>query len=244
IARGTRSTSSWCAVCVKARARNWRRWSEQQRDGFHPTGSKTRLRACSLYWTSSSATTGVGGMTTLRVGVIGVGHLGKEHARILSGLSGVNLAGVADVNAAQAEAIALRCGTKPHSDYRTLLDGIDAAVVAVPTCHHHAVAADVLGRGIPTLVEKPLASTPDEAKTLLALSRAKHVLLQVGHVERFNPAFEALQQRPLTPKYIFGERSGGYTGRSTDIGVVLDLMIHDIDLVLVLVKSSVARVEA
>jgi predicted dehydrogenase len=183
-------------------------------------------------------------MSALRVGVIGVGHLGKEHARILSGLPDVTLAGVADVNAAQAEAVALRCRTKAYSDYRQLLEDIDAAVIAVPTSHHHAVAGDVLQHGIPALVEKPLASTRRQAEDLLAASTSKGVLLQVGHVERFNPAFEALQRRPLTPKYVLGERLGSYTGRSTDVGVVLDLMIHDIDLLLALVKSSVTRAEA
>src|SRR5216683_1364613 len=98
-------------------------------------------------------------MTTLRIGVIGVGHLGKEHARIVSNLAGVQLAGVADLNVAQAEAVAERCGTKAYGDYHQLLKQIDAAVIAVPTRHHHAVAAEVLSRGIPALVEKPLAST-------------------------------------------------------------------------------------
>src|SRR5260370_29577844 len=99
-------------------------------------------------------------MTTLRIGVIGVGHLGKEHARILSGLSGVELAGVAYVSPAQAEAVSQGCGTTAFADYRDLLERIDAAVIAVPTCFHHAVASDVLRRGIPTLVEKPLPATP------------------------------------------------------------------------------------
>jgi predicted dehydrogenase len=183
-------------------------------------------------------------MTTLRVGVIGVGHLGKEHARIVSNLAGVQLAGVADLNVAQAEAVAERCGTKAYADYRLFLSRIDAAVIAVPTCHHHAVAAEFLSRGIPTLIEKPLAATLQEADGLLALSKKHDVLLQVGHIERFNPAFEALQGRPLTPKYVYFERIGGYTGRSSDVGVVLDLMIHDIDLLLALVSSPVTRVEA
>ena len=183
-------------------------------------------------------------MSTLRLGVIGVGHLGKEHARILSGLPGVQLAGVADVDAAQAEAVAQRCGTNAFDDYRDLLQRIDAAVIAVPTCHHHAVSSDVLRRGVHALVEKPLAATAKQAHELAALSKNHAAMLQVGHIERFNPAFEGLHGRPLTPKYILCERLGGYTGRSTDIGVVLDLMIHDIDLVLALVSSPVSRVEA
>src|SRR5947209_6147365 len=147
-------------------------------------------------------------MTALRIGVIGVGHLGKEHARILSGIPGIRLAGVADVNPAQAEAVAQRCGTRAYTDYTPLLTEIDAAVIAVPTSQHHAVACDVLRRGIPTLVEKPLAATQAQAEDLLALSRKHGALLQVGHIERFNPAFVALQSRPLTPKYVCGERLG------------------------------------
>jgi predicted dehydrogenase len=170
--------------------------------------------------------------------------LGKEHARILSGLPGVELAGVADVNKTQAQAVAKRCGTVAFDDYRDLLERIDAAVIAVPTCHHYSVASDVLRRGIPSLVEKPLAATAKHAEELTALGKKHDALLQVGHIERFNPAFEALVGRPLTPKYIFGERIGGYTGRSTDVGVVLDLMIHDIDLVLALARNPVTHVEA
>jgi predicted dehydrogenase len=183
-------------------------------------------------------------MSELRIGVIGVGHLGKEHARIVSGLAGVQLAGVADVNAAQAQAVAQRCGTDAFADFRLLLERIDAAVIAVPTIHHHAVAADLLRFGIPALVEKPFASTHGQAEELLALSKKHGAMIQVGHIERFNPAFEALQGRPLTPKYISSERLGGYTGRSTDVGVVLDLMIHDIDLILALVASPITQVQS
>jgi predicted dehydrogenase len=183
-------------------------------------------------------------MPALRLGVIGVGHLGKEHARIVSGLPGVMLAGVADVNAIQAEAVAQRCGTKAYTDYRSLLSEIDAAVIAVPTTQHYAIASDVMSSCIPALVEKPLAANLEEADELLAVSRKHGAMLQVGHIERFNPVFEALQARPLTPKYVSSERIGGYSGRSTDVGVVLDLMIHDIDLLLALVRSPAREVSA
>jgi predicted dehydrogenase len=183
-------------------------------------------------------------MTPLRIAVIGVGHLGKEHARILSGLPDVKLVGVADVNAAQAQAVADRCGARATTQFTSLLDEIDAAVIAVPTSHHCLVAGEVLGRGIPALVEKPLAMSPETAEEMLALSKARGALLQVGHIERFNPAFESLQSRCLTAKYISCERHGGYTGRSTDVGAVLDLMIHDIDLLLALKRSPVRHVEA
>jgi predicted dehydrogenase len=183
-------------------------------------------------------------MTRLRLAVIGVGHLGKEHARILAGLPEAELVGVADVNAAQAEAVAVRCGTRPFADYRALLPLVDAAVVVVPTVHHHAVAADFLRRGIPVLVEKPLAPDPAQAEEMVALARLQGVTLQVGHIERFNPAFEELCRRPLRPKYVTCLRVGPFTGRSTDIGAVLDLMIHDLDLLLALVQSPVRDVQA
>ncbi len=183
-------------------------------------------------------------MTRLRVAVIGVGHLGKEHARILASLPEADLVGVADVNAVQAEAIALRCGTQAFADYRALLPRVDAAVVVVPTAHHHAVAAAFLRRGIPVLVEKPLAPDLAQADELVALARLQAATLQVGHIERFNPAFEELCRRPLRPKFVTCERLGSFTGRSTDVGAVLDLMIHDLDLLLTLVRSPVRDVQA
>jgi predicted dehydrogenase len=183
-------------------------------------------------------------MARLRLGVVGVGHLGKEHARILAGLPDVTLVGIADPNAAQAEAVAQRCGTQAYGDHRNLLEAVDAAVIAAPTVHHHAVARDFLSRGLPVLVEKPLAATLEHADEMVALARQHKTFLQVGHIERFNPAFEELCRRPLRPKYLSSERCGGFSGRSTDTGVVLDLMIHDIDLVLSLVQAPIASVWA
>jgi predicted dehydrogenase len=183
-------------------------------------------------------------MRRLRLAVVGVGHLGKEHARIVSSLKDVELAGVADVNADQAGTVALRCGTRAFSDHHALLPLVDAAVVATPTVHHHAVAVDFLRHGIPLLVEKPLAATSAEAEELVALAGRHGLILQVGHVERFNPAFENLQGRPLRPKFSSGHRLGQFSGRSPDIGAVMDLMIHDLDLVRALVGSPVRAVEA
>jgi predicted dehydrogenase len=183
-------------------------------------------------------------MPRLRLGVVGVGHLGKEHARILAALPEVELVGVADPNLAQAEAVAERCGTQAFADHRQLLPLVQAAVIAAPTAHHHSVARDFLNRGLALLIEKPLAFTVAQADELLALARLQGTLLQVGHIERFNPAFEEVQGLPLQPRYISAERCSGFSGRSTDIGVVLDLMIHDLDLVLTLVQSSVVSVQA
>jgi predicted dehydrogenase len=183
-------------------------------------------------------------MAPLRMAVIGVGHLGKEHARILAQLPQVELVGLADVNAGQAQAVAQRCGCPAYTDYQALLPGVDAAVIAVPTTYHFGIARDFLTRRIPVLVEKPLAATRAHAEQLAELARRQQTTLQVGHIERFNPAFQELQRRPLQPRLIQAERLGPYTGRSTDIGVVLDLMIHDLDLLLALTRSPVCSVEA
>jgi predicted dehydrogenase len=183
-------------------------------------------------------------MSRLRLAVIGVGHLGKEHARILAGMPDVDLVGIADVNADQARAVAGRCGSRAFADYWPLLNLVDAAVVAVPTVYHHDIASEFLRRGIPLLVEKPLASTLEQAERLVDEARTHGALLQVGHIERFNPAFQELAARPLQPKLITCERLGPFSGRSTDIGVVLDLMIHDLDILLALVRSPVDSVQA
>ncbi|HVS34204.1 MAG TPA: Gfo/Idh/MocA family oxidoreductase [Gemmataceae bacterium] len=183
-------------------------------------------------------------MKRLRMGVVGVGHLGKEHARILSNLPEVELVGVADPHNAQAEAVALRCNTRPYAGHTALLSLVDAVVIAAPTFAHHGVASDFLSRGVAVLVEKPLTADPAQAEELVALAERCGVLLQVGHIERFNPAFEAMHRLPLQPKYIHAERCSGFSGRSTDVGVVHDLMIHDLDLIRALVHSRVRSVEA
>jgi predicted dehydrogenase len=183
-------------------------------------------------------------MARLRMAVVGVGHLGKEHARILAGLDEVELVGVADVNREQAETVARRVGTRAFTDYWPLLNQVDAACVVVPTSEHYAVAAEFLRRGVPVLVEKPLAATVEEAEGLVELAERHRTVLQVGHIERFNPAFEELLTRPLQAKFVTCERLGPFTGRAADVGVVLDLMIHDLDLVLALVRAPVRRVEA
>src|SRR5580704_18026716 len=126
-------------------------------------------------------------MNRLRMAVIGVGHLGKEHARILASLPEVELVGIADVSAEQARLVAERCGTEACTDFTTLLDRVDAVTVVVPTIYHHAVASRFLECGIPVLVEKPIATTVAEADDLIRLAHAKSVPLQVGHIERFNP---------------------------------------------------------
>ncbi|VTU00835.1 udp-n-acetyl-d-glucosamine dehydrogenase : Putative dehydrogenase OS=Singulisphaera acidiphila (strain ATCC BAA-1392 / DSM 18658 / VKM B-2454 / MOB10) GN=Sinac_5599 PE=4 SV=1: GFO_IDH_MocA: GFO_IDH_MocA_C [Gemmataceae bacterium] len=183
-------------------------------------------------------------MTRLRMAVIGVGHLGQHHARILAGLPDVELVGVADANPEQARAIAAKLGTTPYGDIAPLVGRVDAVSVVTPTVHHHAVASTFLKAGVPVLVEKPVCRTVAEADELIELAARANVPFQVGHIERFNPAFEELSRRPIRPKFIEAERHGPFTGRSVDIGAVLDLMIHDLDLLLSLVGSPVRNVSA
>jgi len=188
-------------------------------------------------------------MTTLRMAVVGTGALGRHHARILSEMPGVELVAVADMNPRAAAETAQRCQThrcqtRSTGDYRELLGTVQAVVVAVPTSAHRQVAGDFLAAGADCLVEKPIAIDFDEAQELVDLARRHEVLLQVGHVERFSPALTAARPFLHNPKYIRIERFGPFSFRSTDIGVVHDLMIHDIDLVLDLVKVPVADVQA
>ena len=185
-------------------------------------------------------------MPRLKMAVIGVGALGRHHARILSENPAVELIAVVDSRAEQGQDIAAKCKTQWLPDYQDLLSTnvIDAVSVVVPTVAHLKVAGDFLRAGIPVLVEKPLAANVEQARQLVQFAASKNLLLQVGHIERFNPTFQAAANRIQDPKYIRAERTSGYTFRSTDIGVVHDLMIHDIDLVLSLVRSELKSVEA
>ena len=181
-------------------------------------------------------------MKRLRVGVVGVGHLGQHHARLLAKMPEVELVGVADASGERARIIAERHQTAAFADYRDLLDRVDAVTVAVPTVLHREVAGAFLERGISALVEKPLAASLAEGEELVQLAERHGVLLQVGHIERFNPALTVLDELRLRPQYVTAERLSTYTFRSTDIGAVLDLMIHDIDLVLALIAAPVRNV--
>ncbi len=185
-------------------------------------------------------------MDRLRVAVIGVGALGRHHARILSEIDGVELVAVADSQAERGQEVAARHQTRWVANYHDLIGNkiVDAVSVVVPTVAHRTVAGAFLEKGIPVLVEKPLAGNVTQAKELVELARRTKSLLQVGHIERFNPAFQAAQKVIVAPKYVRCERTSTYTFRSTDIGVVLDLMIHDIDLVLSLVRSPLRSCEA
>lgn len=183
-------------------------------------------------------------MKPLRVAVVGTGHLGRIHARLAAELPTVELVAVVDPLASAREAVAADTGARPVADYRELIGEIDAAIVATPTSTHLEVAGDLMQAGVHVLVEKPLASSLAESETLVQLARKHNLVLQVGHVERFNPALSAVRDKISDPKFIEARRTSGYTFRSTDVGVVMDLMIHDIDVVLSLVNSPIDRVEA
>lgn len=156
----------------------------------------------------------------------------------------VELVGVVDTNPKQAANVAEKYRAKPFARYQDLFGQVDAVSIVTPTTYHHAVACEFLRRGIAVLVEKPMCLTVQEADDMIAIAREKQVALQVGHIERFNPAFEELLKRPIRPALIEAERHGPFTGRSTDIGAALDLMIHDLDLILTLVRSPVKEVHA
>jgi predicted dehydrogenase len=183
-------------------------------------------------------------MSQLRYMVIGVGALGRHHARIAAGMDGVELVAVAEPNEQQGRAVAEQHGATWIADYRQMLDRVDAVSVVVPTFLHRAVTCDCLAAGVPTLVEKPLAGSIADSRAIVAAADTQQTLLQVGHIERFNPAFRETLARVNSPKYLRAERFSPYAFRSTDIGAVHDLMIHDIDLVLTLAGSEVTDVEA
>jgi predicted dehydrogenase len=183
-------------------------------------------------------------MKVLKLAVIGAGHLGRFHAQKMRQLPGVELVAVADPVEASRKQLAAECQTQDVADYRQLIGRIDAAILAAPTRFHHAIGVDLLQNGVHLLVEKPIASTLEQAEELVRVARRQQRVLQVGHVERFNPALAQVLPHLRDPKYIEATRAGGFSGRSTDIGVVLDLMIHDLDLVLALVRSPVKQVEA
>lgn len=178
----------------------------------------------------------------MRVGVVGVGHLGRHHARIYRSL-GV-LTAIADTDPARAAEVATEFGVPAAADHRDLFGRVDAVSVAVPTVSHFEVAKDFLERGIPTLVEKPLAKTIEQGEQLVRIARERRCLLAVGHVERFNPAVRAVVEVLEKPRFIEVHRLSPFRYRSSDIDVVHDLMIHDLDIVLHLVKSPIARLDA
>ncbi|MFA6092427.1 MAG: Gfo/Idh/MocA family oxidoreductase [Elusimicrobiota bacterium] len=180
----------------------------------------------------------------IRFAVIGAGRIGAHHSRILGQHPDVELVGVCDQNIWRAQLTAWRTGALAYRDYRQVLDQIDAAVIAVPTTKHHEVSMAAIEKGIHCLIEKPLATSIDQAKELVSAAEKNKVVLQVGHVERFNPAVLKAIEYIRQPRYITVERLGPYDPRVSDVGVVLDLMIHDLDILLTLVGSPIDSIEA
>ena len=180
----------------------------------------------------------------LRVAVIGIGHLGRHHARILSATQGARLTAVVDTAFNRAEEAALTTDATPLRDFRDLFDKVDAVTVAVPTELHHEVALPFLERGVSVLVEKPMARTLEEADSMIAAARASGATLAVGHTERYNPAVAAVMPLVTSPRFIEVHRLGVFPDRSLDIDVVFDLMIHDLDVIASLVRSPVTTIEA
>lgn len=180
----------------------------------------------------------------LRLVVVGAGHLGRIHARLAKELEGAELVAVVDPVRAAAELAASEAGAKAFTTLEDVGDRVDAAIVATPTVTHEEVCHKLLERGIHTLVEKPLTNSVPTSRDLVQAAEDNDCVLQVGHVERFNPAFEAARSRIGEAKYIEARRVGAHTFRSADIGVVHDLMIHDIDLLLSVVASPIADVQA
>ncbi len=183
-------------------------------------------------------------MTKMRIGVVGVGHLGEHHARILSQIPEVELVGINDVDIQKGESKAEKYGTRHFEDLDELLNLVDAISLVVPTTAHCEVASKILREGKDLLIEKPITETVEQAENLIDLARKKDLILQVGHIERFNPAFLAIEERHTHPKFIESHRLAQFNPRGTDVAVILDLMIHDIDLILSLVKAGVQNIEA
>lgn len=180
----------------------------------------------------------------IKVGVIGTGHLGKHHVRILKSIPDVELIAVVDIREDVVREIASQYNVNYFTDYKKLEGLVDAVTVVVPTYLHHEVARFFLERNIHTFIEKPITKTLQEASDLLNIATNKQLILQVGHVERFNAAIIKLKSFSESPRYIECQRMGPFTSRIQDVGVVQDLMIHDIDIVLSLVHSPIKRIDA
>lgn len=183
---------------------------------------------------------------TTKIGVIGVGHLGQHHARIYTELLDARLVGVADSDFSRATLIGEHLGVPAYSSFEELIKrkNPDAISIVVPTSQHYAIAKTALEAGIHVLVEKPVTIRPEEAGELLNIADRKNLVLQVGHIERFNSAIRYISQTECKPIYLDSRRTCPFTGRINDVGVVLDLMIHDIDIILSLVNSPIAKIAA
>lgn len=180
----------------------------------------------------------------LRVGVVGVGYLGKFHAEKYARMPDVELVGVVDTRKSQADEIATNLTTKACYDHRELIGKVDAVSIAVPTEHHYEISCDFLREDVDVLIEKPMTSTLEQADELIRMAEDRGCLIQVGHLERYNPAVVALQDVVDRPRFIESHRLSIFKERGLDVSVVLDLMIHDIDIILNFVRSKVKNIYA
>jgi len=178
-------------------------------------------------------------MDKVKVGIIGVGYLGMQHARIASYLEEAELKAVADIDFKKALEIGNRHGVSYYQNYEEMMDEVDAGIVSTPTSEHFRISMSLLERGKHVLVEKPITETVEQAEQLVELARKNGLLLQVGHLERFNPAVEVVENMISDPKFIEVQRLGSFSARSLDVDVVKDLMIHDLDIILALIKDEV-----
>ncbi len=180
----------------------------------------------------------------LRIGVIGVGYLGRLHAQKLASFSDIRFVGVSDADPARGNAVAQEFSTRYYENYKRLLGEVDAISIAVPTTAHYRVAMDAMRAGAHVLLEKPITSDLRQARTLVREASLRKLVFQIGHVERFNPAVRQAASLLAEPRFIECHRLGPFGGRGTDVDVVLDLMIHDLDLILSFVRSPVTRIHA
>jgi predicted dehydrogenase len=180
----------------------------------------------------------------IRVGVVGVGSIGRNHARICAELPDAKFSAVFDINREAADAIAAQFGATVANSLEEFISLVDAVTVAAPTAVHYEIGRELLNRGKHVLIEKPITETTEQAEDLVRLARERSLVLQVGHIERFNPILSALEERLTRPRFIEAHRLSPYPFRSVEIGVVLDLMIHDLEIILHLVRSPVRTIDA
>lgn len=183
-------------------------------------------------------------MNGMRVGVIGVGYLGRFHAEKYAALPDVVLAGVADADPATAAQVAEKLQTRAFTDPAELIGKVDAVSIVVPTALHHRVARPFLEQGVHVLLEKPVTETMEQADELIGLAARQGLVLQIGHIERFNPAVTAIRPLVRSPRYMSAERAAPFTVRCTDVSVVLDLMIHDLDIITDLAGAAPREISA
>jgi predicted dehydrogenase len=182
-------------------------------------------------------------MKTLRTGVIGIGHMGINHARVYAELDSCSLAAVYDRNHEAAQRVAKKYGTYAAHSLEEFARLVDAATICTPTVTHYDIGAYLLEQGKHLLIEKPIAETPIQARALATLAASRSCVLQVGHIERFNPVLAALEDKLNNPRFLEVTRLSPYPNRSTDIGVVLDLMIHDIEIILHIVRTPIVSMD-